>query len=251
MVHQSNLVYNTCWEDPKLDRVALDLDEKDNILVITSAGCNALDYALDHPNHIYAVDVNPRQNALLELKLAGIRTLEYEEFFQLFGQGRLPGFKEKYLPRLAPHLSDWSREYWEKKAAFFDSKRSFYFRGSSGSVAQFVNYYIDKIARIRDEINALLEAETLEEQQEIYDRYLRAAFWNAFIRKTVGNNFTLAMMGVPRQQRQQVELHFGRGIAEFMEWCIETVFTRLPIQDNYFWRVYLCGEYSTTAARSI
>ena len=45
-VHQSNLVYNTCWEDPRLDREALALSEDDRIMVITSAGCNALDYAL-------------------------------------------------------------------------------------------------------------------------------------------------------------------------------------------------------------
>ena len=36
-VHQNNLVYNTCWEDPRLDRVAMDIGPKDNILVITSA----------------------------------------------------------------------------------------------------------------------------------------------------------------------------------------------------------------------
>ena len=41
-----NLIYNTCWEDPRLDRVALQLGPQDNVLVITSAGCNALDYAL-------------------------------------------------------------------------------------------------------------------------------------------------------------------------------------------------------------
>ena len=38
--------------------------------MITSAGCNALDYLLDSPREIQAVDVNFRQNALLELKLA-------------------------------------------------------------------------------------------------------------------------------------------------------------------------------------
>ena len=58
MVHGRNLVYNTCWEDPRLDRVALELGPNDNVLVITSAGCNALDYALDAPNSVHAVDMN-------------------------------------------------------------------------------------------------------------------------------------------------------------------------------------------------
>ena len=63
-VHGNNLVYNTCWEDPRLDRQALEFGPDDNVLVITSAGCNALDYALAGPNHVNAVDMNPRQNRI-------------------------------------------------------------------------------------------------------------------------------------------------------------------------------------------
>src|SRR3954469_17869552 len=89
-VHGNNLVYNTCWEDPRLDRVGLKIERTDNILVITSAGCNALDYALCEPNHVFAVDMNPRQNALLDLKIAAIKTLDFEDFFRLFGYGFHP-----------------------------------------------------------------------------------------------------------------------------------------------------------------
>jgi S-adenosylmethionine-diacylglycerol 3-amino-3-carboxypropyl transferase len=46
------------------------LRDQDNLLVITSAGCNVLDYTLTGPRRILAVDANPRQNALLELKFA-------------------------------------------------------------------------------------------------------------------------------------------------------------------------------------
>ena len=46
-VHGNNLVYNTCWEDPCCDRQLLELDAKSRVVMITSAGCNALDYALD------------------------------------------------------------------------------------------------------------------------------------------------------------------------------------------------------------
>ena len=100
LVHGNNLVYNTCWEDPRLDRVALELTPSDNVMVITSAGCNALDYALTGPNSVHAVDMNPRQNALLELKLAAIRDLEYEDFYRMFGDGRLPGVVPIYEQKL-------------------------------------------------------------------------------------------------------------------------------------------------------
>ena len=73
-VHGNNLVYNTCWEDPRLDKVALELTPEDNLLVITSAGCNALSYAIEGLNRVYAVDMNYRQNAVLELKIAGLKS---------------------------------------------------------------------------------------------------------------------------------------------------------------------------------
>ena len=69
-VHHRNLVYNTCWEDPRCDRKLLELGPGSRVVMITSAGCNALEYLLDGPERIHCVDVNPRQNALLHLKQA-------------------------------------------------------------------------------------------------------------------------------------------------------------------------------------
>ena len=73
-VWRHNLIYNQCWEDPAVDRQALGLQPSDHVLVITSAGCNALDYALTGAE-VLAVDANPLQNHLLELKRAGILAL--------------------------------------------------------------------------------------------------------------------------------------------------------------------------------
>ena len=63
-VHNSNLIYNTAWEDPRLDRQLMKLDRDSRVVMITSAGCNALDYLLDDPAEIHAVDMNYRQNAI-------------------------------------------------------------------------------------------------------------------------------------------------------------------------------------------
>jgi S-adenosylmethionine-diacylglycerol 3-amino-3-carboxypropyl transferase len=86
LIHRRHLVYNTCWEDLRLDRQALELGPDDTVLAITSAGCNVLVYALDRPRRTHAVDINHRQNALLELKLAGIRRLGSDDFFQMFAE---------------------------------------------------------------------------------------------------------------------------------------------------------------------
>ncbi|MCA9241824.1 MAG: BtaA family protein, partial [Planctomycetales bacterium] len=238
---------NTCWEDPRLDRVALELGPGDRLLVITSAGCNALDYALDEPERIDTVDSNPRQNALLELKKAAIRALQFEEFFQMFGRGRVDNW-DKLYPRLRPAMPAEAQKYWDKNGKFFlgEGRRcSFYFRGSAGLFAWGINdLYIDRWVKIRPAIERMLAAETLEEQSEIFHRDVKSAFWGPWIKWFMRRDATLSLLGVPRAQRKQLERHYPGGIVQFIEDRLETVFSKLPLKDNYFWRVYLTGEYT-------
>lgn len=244
-VHGNNLVYNTCWEDPRLDRVALELGPHDNVLVITSAGCNALDYALTGPNHVYAVDMNPRQNALLELKVSGIKNLEFEDFFEMFGNGRLVGVREVYQQKLRRDLSPRSQAYWDRWIKFFDNRRrGFYYRGTSGAFARMVKIYIDRVIRVREHIDAILDAGSVEEQREIYDKHLRDRFWSKPMRFAMNRDTTLSMVGVPKAQRRQVETQYEGGIVKFVQDCVEAVFAKLPLRDNYFWRVYITGKYT-------
>ena len=244
-VHRNNLVYNTCWEDPRLDHVALELQPTDSVLVITSAGCNALDYALKSPERVHAVDMNPRQNALLQLKKAAIKNLEFEDFFALFGEGHLPGVSKVYSQKLRQDMDDWARNYWDRWIAFFDNeKRPFYYRGTSGTFARWINVYMDRVIRVRRWVNELLDSETVEEQREIYDNHLRDRFWTRSMRFAMGRNATLSMVGVPKAQRHQIDKDYQGGIVRFVQDCVEAVFAKLPIKDNYFWRVYLTGRYT-------
>jgi S-adenosylmethionine-diacylglycerol 3-amino-3-carboxypropyl transferase len=245
LVHRNNLVYNTCWEDPRLDRHALALGPQDNVVVITSAGCNALDYVLDSPNCVHAVDMNPRQNALLELKIAGIRHLEYEDFFRMFGTGRLPDAVDIYQQTLRRDLSPWSQSYWDRWIRFFDNRhRPFYFRGTSGTFAHVLNMYVDRVVRVREWLNEILDAVTVDEQRRIYDTYLRERFWTGLVKFAMDRDTTLYLLGVPKAQRVQVERDYEGGIVKFVMDSVESVFAQLPIVDNYFWRVYLTGQYT-------
>jgi S-adenosylmethionine-diacylglycerol 3-amino-3-carboxypropyl transferase len=245
IVHGNNLVYNTCWEDPRLDRVALKMGPDDEVMVITSAGCNTLDYALTEPRRIHAVDMNPRQNALLELKLAAIRHLDFDEFFAMFGTGHLPPVRGIYKDKLRGSLSPWARNYWDKWIKFFDHKRrSFYFRGTSGAFARFITVYVDRVVKVRPHVDAMLNAQSLEEQREIYQRHVRERFWSRLIRFAMNRDATLSMLGVPKAQRRQIDLQYKGGVVQFVRECVDAVFGDLPLADNYFWRVYMTGQYS-------
>lgn len=246
-VHGRNLVYNTCWEDPRIDREALELRPDHAVLVITSAGCNALDYVLQQPRVVHCVDVNPRQNALLQLKLAGIAALDHTDFFSLFGHGSALHHRELYQDALRPQLEGFAQRYWDKHIDFFrrgPGRASFYFRGTAGYFARSANQFADRVLGIRDQVERLLSAPSVEQQEEIYLREIKPVLWSRPVKWMVARDTTLSLLGVPRAQRQQVERYHGRGIAGFIEECVETVFTRLPLHDNYFWRVYLTGHYT-------
>lgn len=244
-VHGNNLVYNTCWEDPRLDRVALEFTPQDDVLVITSAGCNALDYVLAGPRHVNAVDMNPRQNALLDLKKSAIKNLQYEDLFKMFGQGHLPGAAKIYRSNLRDDLPQWSQQFWDKKIKWFDNPRkSFYYRGTSGAFARMVKIYNERIIRVKPLLEELLNADSVEQQREIYDRELREKFWTGLMKFTMNRDTTMSMLGVPKAQRRQIENQYPGGLVKFIQDCMESVFAELPMKDNYFWRVYMTGQYT-------
>lgn len=242
-----NLVYNTCWEDPAVDRLALEIGSKDTMMVITSAGCNVLDYLLDEPRRIHAVDANPRQNALLELKLAGIRTLDFDDFFALFGDGRHPRAERLYQRALRPALSGFSRDFWDRHHAWFASTKpssTFYYRGLSGIVARLFRLYTDARPRLRSALEELIDATDLDQQREIYDRTVRPLMWSGRMNWLLSRQLTMNMLGVPHPQRHEVERQHADGVAGFIREAIDYVFRQLPIGNNYFWTVYIRGHYT-------
>ncbi len=246
-LYSRSLVYNTCWEDPAVDRRALGLTREDVVLVITSAGCNALDYALLSPRRIHAVDANPRQTALLELKLAAVRALEFDDFFRLFGEGRHPGVRALYARRLREQLSPFAREYWDRNHVWFASRRgSFYFHGLSGLVACGFKAYLAARPSLAACIRALFGAGSLDEQQEIYEQGVAPLMWGPGMRWTLSRQLTLSLLGVPRPQRQEIEAQHAGGVAAYVRDCLEYVLCQLPLATNYFWRLYLEGRYTRT-----
>jgi S-adenosylmethionine-diacylglycerol 3-amino-3-carboxypropyl transferase len=247
VVHGKNLIYNTCWEDPALDRVALQLKPDDRLVVISSAGCNALDYLLAGTGEVNAIDVNAIQNALLELKRAAVKTLDYASFFALFGQGYSPWARQMYFDALRAELTPPSRAYWDRHIGFFLGKgwrKSFYYRGTSGLLAKLVLTNAQVLHRLRRPIDELLAAQSIEEQAEVYNAKIRHKIWTPWLRWFLSRGLTLSLIGVPWPQRDQITNQYPGGVSRFIQDALETVVTKLPFQDNYFWRVYLQGHYT-------
>lgn len=106
------LRYSTVWEDHRLLERGLAIRDTTSVLMIASAGCNVLNALLRGPRRLVALDFNPAQTALLELKLAAIRTLSHADFIRLLGvrdaTDRLDLFE-----RVRPAMSTAARAWWD------------------------------------------------------------------------------------------------------------------------------------------
>ncbi len=243
-IYSRSLVYNTCWEDPAVDRQALALGPDDTVLVITSAGCNALDYALQAPRRIHAVDANPRQTALLELKIAGIRKLGFDDYFAIFGEGYHARFAELYRVHLRCELSAFAQTWWDRHLDWFTNARgSFYFHGLSGIVARGARAYFATQPRLSAALKDLLVARDVAEQQAIYDERVAPQLWNKMVNWTISRQFVMSLLGVPFPQRRLVEAQHDGGVSGFIRSAVQYVFRQLPLTNNYFWHVYMTGRY--------
>jgi len=244
-IYSRSLVYNTCWEDPAVDRQALELGPSDTVVVITSAGCNALDYALDEPRAIHAVDANPRQNALAQLKIAGIRALAHEDFFRLFGEGTHPRIREIYRDALRPQLTPFAQAWWDRHHRWFaDPRQPLFFHGLSGLVARGFRRYLAMRPALREAVCAIFDTPDLQTQRALYDERIAPLLWTKPVDWMLSRQFTMSLLGVPFAQRRQVEAQHANGVAGFVRESIEYVFRELPARENYFWSVYVRGHYT-------
>jgi len=242
-IYSNKIIFNISWEDPRLDVEALKLTNADEILVITSGGCNVLHLALSGVKHIYAVDCNPCQNALLELKIVAIKYLEYDDFWKMFGEGKLNNFSTKIYPILRKHLSPFSRQFWDKHATYFDGtgiRKSFYHHGCTGFIVWLLQTYCYKILGIYKDALCAVNAPTLEEQSRYYNKF-RSRIWNKGVMWLLQNKIFLLISGVPLVQRQFLE---KEGVGNFLRKALDALAYDIPVQDNYFWRVYCLGSYT-------
>ncbi|KAI0126347.1 hypothetical protein BJ170DRAFT_402095 [Xylariales sp. AK1849] len=260
-------IYAFTWEDTRVDERILELKSDDVVLAICSAGDNILSYALQSPARVHAVDLNPAQNHLLELKVAAYSSsLPYEDFWKLFGEGRHPEFRSLLISKMSPHLSSRAFQYWlGKHHIFTKSKRGLYDTGGSKHGIRIFRW-ITRVFGCRSSVKALLSAKTLNEQREIWRNKIRPALLSHLVSKFVVSQeaFLWTALGVPRNQSAIIEADHAvsdavcgskptaknthsHAIWEYMVNTLDPVVESVHIAaDNPYYLVCLEGKFSRT-----
>lgn len=243
-------VYNQIWEDPRVDLQALALDENSRIITISSGGCNALNYLVEKPEKVTAVDLNRHHIFLLRLKLAALEFLpNYEDFFAFFGYGKGEKNVENYRKFIAPNLDEETRKFWDKKINIFN-KDGLYEHSRNGYFLRFFHRFANLIGC---QPNKILEAKTLAEQSELYDKYINP-FFDSFFIKTVGKlPITMFGLGIPPQQYEELkkDLSHGGSVIDIYRERAKRLAVDYPINENYFaWQAF-ARKYDTENCKAV
>ncbi|KAI0546465.1 hypothetical protein F4679DRAFT_410210 [Xylaria curta] len=195
-------IYAFTWEDTRVDERILRLKPNDVVLAITSAGDNILSYALQGPARIHAVDLNPTQNHLLELKVAAYQSLEYEDFWRIFGEGKHPDFRSLLITKMSPHLSSRAFQYWLSNHRIFTKTRGGLYDTGGSKHGIRIFRWITQVFGCRAAVKDLLAAKTLNEQREVWRNRVRPALLSRLVSKFVVSqeSFLWTALGVPKNQ---------------------------------------------------
>lgn len=242
-------IYAFAWEDPKVDLEFLNLKSDDEMLVLTSGGCNALEYAIHGPARIHCVDMNPCQGHMLELKIAALTSLSYEDFWNLLGKGCHPAFDEILDTRLAPYLSPYAYQFWKESVGKNPRKLArkemkLYETGFSGLAIRAFKH-LARVKRLSGRIKSLCEAETLEEQKKIWYETVRPHFLDPRWIKLLNNErFVWRALGVPKEQFKML-LDEGGAYQYIANTFDPLIDKHLLSQDSYFYRLCLTQSYAS------
>ncbi|HEX8368030.1 MAG TPA: BtaA family protein [Pyrinomonadaceae bacterium] len=254
-------VYNQIWEDPRVDLQALRLNEKSRVLTISSGGCNALNYLVENPERVTAVDLNRHHIFLLNLKIAALEFLPgHEDFFAFFGYGKSAGNVENYQKFIATNLDGATREFWESNSFIgkiahgrrinFFRKGGLYEHSRNGYFLRFFHKFSRLLGCKPEE---LLKAKTPEEQAKLYEKYV-APFFDSALIKTIGKMpVTMFGLGIPPQQYDELkkDLADGGTLIDVYKERAKRLAVEYPIYENYFaWQAF-ARKYDTENRRAV
>lgn len=227
--------YAQVWEDADVLIEALQINEKDNILSIASAGENAISMLIKNPNKVYAIDLNINQIACTELKKIAYKFLNYVECMQLMGVFE-SNHRINLYEKIKNKLTDTTRKY-------FENNKEIIKKGiiNTGRFENYFNIFGQKVLplihskRTRKE---LLEKKSKEERIKFYDEKWNNVRWQLLFRiffsKTV-----MGKLGRDKAFFRYVNVNVAEHILRRTKYAI----TELDTSQNSYLHYIINGKY--------
>jgi S-adenosylmethionine-diacylglycerol 3-amino-3-carboxypropyl transferase len=231
--------YAQCWEDPEILMEALNVTARDDVLSIASGGDNSFALLLNHPKSLTAIDRNPAQLFLVELKMRAIQGFEFDDFIRFIGVRPCQKRRQLYAS-LRARLGEEARDYWDMRKE--EIEKGVIHSGRFERYFSIFRQIVLPLIHSQKTIREFLSAASLKEQEVFYDKVWSNRRWRCFFRVFFGK-FLLGHLGRDPSFFRYVTLEaIGKELLRRTRWGL----TEIPIATNYFAEYILTGNYRNT-----
>jgi S-adenosylmethionine-diacylglycerol 3-amino-3-carboxypropyl transferase len=230
-----NVRYANCWEDADVLCKALQPAEGKRFLSIASAGDNSFSL-IAHGASVVAADLSLAQLACVELRREAFRSLTYDEVLAFLGVTACERRIEIY-EELKAGLSTGARGFWDSRADAIAN--GFIHAGKFEDYFKLFRTRIIPLIHSKSRIAELLQARSLEAQNEFYMRRWNTIRWRMMFR-VFFSRFVMGRLGRDPEFFRYVE----GSVAERILSRTKHALSELPTDSNPYLRYILTGNYS-------
>lgn len=234
------LNYSSSNEDSRSEIKALHITSGDSVLCITGSGARPLDLLIEKPEIIVSIDFNPCQSFLLELKMAAIRRLEYEELLEFVGV--CPSAKRNHFYKgIRILLSPDARGFWDshstmiEKGVIYQGRWERYFRKLARLIHLVRPHLLDR----------LFSCNSIGEQARLWREEWDSVLWRAFLRCISSRTVWKYLFGDPGFYRY-IPDQFS--IYKYINERFTAAFENILVSESSFATLLFLGKYNVNGA---
>ncbi|WP_444936402.1 DUF3419 family protein [Microbulbifer sp. JMSA004] len=234
--YANRISYSGPNEDSRSELKALNINESDSVLCVTGGGDRVLSLLLGKPKKITAIDLNPCQNYLLELKISGIQALNHEGFLGF--SGIIPCKKRINVYNKIKHLLSKKAElFWSKNERMIEN--GFIYEGAFEKHFKLISVIIKAIRPKK--IKTLTTLSNIEEQREFVKNKWNTPAWKKFLRFLTNKYFFQIFLKDPGfYQHIPQEVSIPEYLLDRMD---HSLMNHLVLE-NFFMTFLLTGKYN-------
>lgn len=234
-VQHDYIRYANCWEDADVLLEGLDIQTNDRVLSIGSAGDNSFSLVSKGPELVLAVDINPVQLNVIELKKAAFATLEYNEFLEFLGF-RESNRRMKLFEKVKQALTDEMQSFWNSRQE--EILDGVIYQGKFERYFQLFRNRILPLVHTKKRVNRLFEEKTTEEQAAFFQKKWNNLRWRLLF-KLFFSKFVMGRFGRDPAFLKEVEVV----VSEFILGQAAAHLSNPHCQDNYFLHFIMKGTF--------
>jgi S-adenosylmethionine-diacylglycerol 3-amino-3-carboxypropyl transferase len=228
-----------------LEIEALEAGAEDTVVVVSSGGCTALSLLAAGAGTVVAVDLNPAQNHLVELKAAAVSRFTCTEAIAFLGgstesaTGRMRGYR-----LLRSDLSAEARRYWDARSRAIEHGVL-----TSGVTERFIDTIVNAMRMVihpPSRIRRLLDCGSLDAQRTLYQREWNSWRWRLMFKALLNRaifRHTYDPAFFTHIENPSFPDHFHR--------IFEHGLMNIAVRNNYFLHHMLTGSYPQDVAGGV